>query len=275
MTYRNFPLKRYLFWFANEHADFRLPEIKSIVSLYNISLKWVEEPSAHPFWIVDLPNEDSARKIASRSVCLRRVIELWGHQKTIPALHQQLKEVPKDFWKPYCARNKSFKIKVETFCNSQSQREKVQKIETFSYLPFEGPVKLKDPDVVMQYIEYYGMDPNNRPTVPCEVFFGLVICKGQRDVIAKINLKERKFIGNTSMDPQLSLLMANQAKIKSGDLVLDPFVGTGSLLIAAACFGGYVLGTDIDYLMLHAKTKPSRKQDRIDDFFPVQGKKCG
>lgn len=37
----------------------------------------------------------------------------------------------------------------------------------------------------------------------------------------------------------------------------------GSLLIAAASFGGYVFGTDIDFMMLHAKTKPTRKQDRV------------
>lgn len=37
----------------------------------------------------------------------------------------------------------------------------------------------------------------------------------------------------------------------------------GSLLIAAACFGGYVFGSDIDFLMLHARTKPTRKQDRV------------
>jgi tRNA G10 N-methylase Trm11 len=29
------------------------------------------------------------------------------------------------------------------------------------------------------------------------------------------------------MDPQLSLYMANQALVQPGDLVLDPFVGTG------------------------------------------------
>lgn len=60
------------------------------------------------------------------------------------------------------------------------------------------------------------------------------------------------------MDAQLSLLMANQAQVKNGDLVLDPFVGSGSLLVAAAQFGGYVFGTDIDYLMLHGRTRPSR-----------------
>ncbi|CAG2064587.1 unnamed protein product, partial [Timema podura] len=64
------------------------------------------------------------------------------------------------------------------------------------------------------------------------------------------------------MDPQLSLLMANQARVTSGDIILDPFVGSGSLLVAAAQFGGYVLGTDIDYLMLHGRTRPTRIQKK-------------
>lgn len=65
------------------------------------------------------------------------------------------------------------------------------------------------------------------------------------------------------MDPQLSFIMANQALIKKGDLIIDPFVGTGSLLIAAAHFGAYVWGVDIDFLMLHGKTRPSRIQERV------------
>lgn len=40
------------------------------------------------------------------------------------------------------------------------------------------------------------------------------------------------------MDPTLSLYMANQALVQPGDFVFDPFVGTGSLLVAAAKQGG-------------------------------------
>lgn len=65
------------------------------------------------------------------------------------------------------------------------------------------------------------------------------------------------------MDPQLSLIMANQAQVQKGDIVLDPFVGTGSLLVAASHFGGYTLGTDIDFLMLHGRTRPSRISQKV------------
>jgi len=60
------------------------------------------------------------------------------------------------------------------------------------------------------------------------------------------------------MDPLLSLLMANLGLVRQDSLVLDPFVGTGSLLVAASLVGGYVFGTDINYQMIHAKTKPTK-----------------
>lgn len=69
------------------------------------------------------------------------------------------------------------------------------------------------------------------------------------------------------MDPQLSLLMANQARVECGDLVFDPFVGSGSLLVAAAQFGAYIVGSDIDYLMLHGKTRPSRINQKVYNIF--------
>ncbi|KAH1029021.1 hypothetical protein HUJ05_002327 [Dendroctonus ponderosae] len=137
----------------------------------------------------------------------------------------------------------------------------------FDYLPIRGPVKLKGPDVGLQYIEFYGTRAVKIPTTPYEVFFGRNVASGLRQLLKKLSLKTRKFIGNTSMDPQLSLLMANQAQVNSGSIILGPFVGYGSLLVAVAEFGVYVFESDIDYLMLHGKTKPTRikQQKRAKD----------
>lgn len=54
--------------------------------------------------------------------------------------------------------------------------------KSFSYLPFEGPVKLKNPDITLCYIEYYGLNPNNIPEEPYEYFFGrwvsnIIVCQ--------------------------------------------------------------------------------------------------
>ncbi|XP_071451076.1 tRNA (guanine(10)-N(2))-methyltransferase homolog [Hetaerina americana] len=250
--------RRYLLWFANEHVNFRIPELDSILSMYAIPLKWIEGPSDLPFVVAELPSEESVKLLASRSVSLRCAIELWGRAKTRDGLHKEMKAFPHEQMSPYFGPNTSFRVKVETFCKTISQKEKVEKIEEFNYLPIEGPVNLSNPDVVLHLIEYYGLEPNNIPEKPYDLFFGRWVCDGRRDLICKLSLKKRRFIGNTSMDSQLSILMANQGRVMPADLVLDPFVGTGSLLVAAGQFGGFVWGTDIDFLMLHGKTRPSR-----------------
>jgi len=77
-------------------------------------------------------------------------------------------------------------------------------------------------------------------------------------VIHKYNLKTRYFIGNTSMDPQLSLIMANQGQVRHGDFCYDPFVGTGSIILACSHFGGLSGGSDIDYNIVYGRGKSSR-----------------
>ncbi|XP_076245628.1 tRNA (guanine(10)-N(2))-methyltransferase TRMT11 isoform X1 [Calliopsis andreniformis] len=255
--------KKYLFWFAHEHVDFRASEMESILSMFHINICTHPDWTKHPYWIVNLPSETLVYKIASRAVCVKFCMELWANNTNHEDFHKQLKNYPITEIKKYAGPRQSFKIIVETFCKHFSQREKVNKIESFSYLPLEGPVKLNDPDTTFYYIEFYGLNPNNIPGEPNELFFGRWLTSGQRDLIQKYSLKTRKFIGNTSMDPQLSLIMANQAQIQKGDIVLDPFVGTGSLLVAASHFGGYTLGTDIDFLMLHGRTRPTRISQKI------------
>ena len=44
------------------------------------------------------------------------------------------------------------------------------------------------------------------------------------------------------MDPELSLIMSNMCKVDKGSFVYDPFVGTGSILVAASHFGAIVSG---------------------------------
>ena len=72
------------------------------------------------------------------------------------------------------------------------------------------------------------------------------ISEGSRHRIEKLSLKKRAYLGTTSMDAELSLLMANQALASPATLVMDPFVGTGSLLCSAAEYGAMVMGGDID-----------------------------
>jgi len=253
--------KIYLLWCAHAHTDFRLPEIESLVTMFKLQLKWIEKGN-QPFCIVSVPQESDIRKLMSRTMLIRAAFELWADAASYSELHEQLRCVPASQLALYTPPHQSFRIQVETFCKNISTAEKIERIEELSYLDFEGPVRLNNPDHSFHLIEYYGLDQNKVPDTPYRVFFGRWICDGQRQIIHKLSLKKRKFIGNTSMDAELSLIMANQANVRPNSLVLDPFVGSGSLLVAAAYFGGYVCGTDINYLTLHGKSKPSRCNEK-------------
>lgn len=55
--------------------------------------------------------------------------------------------------------------------------------------------------------------------------------------LSRYSLKNRIYLGPTSTDHELAFLMVNQALVTKGDFVLDPFVGSGSILVAASHFG--------------------------------------
>ena len=60
---------------------------------------------------------------------------------------------------------------------------------------------------------------------------------------------KRPFFHPGCMSPKLARCMANLARVKEGDVVLDPFCGTGGILIEAGLIGCKVIGCDIDWKM--------------------------
>jgi tRNA (guanine10-N2)-dimethyltransferase len=71
------------------------------------------------------------------------------------------------------------------------------------------------------------------------------------------NLKphKRPFFYPGSMSPKLARCMVNLTGLKDGDLVLDPFCGTGGILIEAGIMGAKVVGVDIDEKMVEGTIK--------------------
>nr|XP_045594401.1 tRNA (guanine(10)-N2)-methyltransferase homolog isoform X1 [Procambarus clarkii]XP_045594402.1 tRNA (guanine(10)-N2)-methyltransferase homolog isoform X1 [Procambarus clarkii]XP_045594403.1 tRNA (guanine(10)-N2)-methyltransferase homolog isoform X1 [Procambarus clarkii] len=254
--------RRYLLWCANEHIEFRIPELVSVARMFKIPIKWIDKPKEDPYVILETNSENDVRKLMSRSMLVRSCYELWGQGKTEAELHSSVRSLPENLIKQHLVREKTFKVRVETFNKTLNISEKLKKIESLSYLPFEGSVDLKNADTCLHLIEYYGLHPNVIPQAPFMIFLGRWVAEGQRELIDKYSLKRRTYIGSTSMDAQLSFIMANYAQVQPGEVVVDPFVGTGSILVSAAHFGAYVWGWDIDYLTLHARTKPTRHSQK-------------
>ncbi len=52
------------------------------------------------------------------------------------------------------------------------------------------------------------------------------------------------------MSPKLARCMVNLTMVRNGERLLDPFCGTGGILLEAGIIGARVIGTDVDYKMV-------------------------
>jgi tRNA (guanine10-N2)-dimethyltransferase len=81
---------------------------------------------------------------------------------------------------------------------------------------------------------------------------------------------KRPFFYPGSMSPKLARGMCNLSRVKKGSVVLDPFCGTGGILIEAGIIGAEVIGIDIDEKMVEGTIK-NLEYCRIKDYDVFKG----
>lgn len=231
----------FLLYFTAKHEDFRRPELESLAVLEGLDLKFVEEETTSAFEIIELKGEDEARRLVKRSCLVRNISSLWADSETLELLHEKLR-MNRHLFEKYL--NSTFKISVSAYQHSMKADERVDRINSFSWMALKGAIDLKNPEVEFGYFEEFSY--SDRHGKPIRVFFGQLLAIGDSRLANTYNLKKREYLGTTSMESLLSLVTANQALARPGSLILDPFVGTGSFLVSCSHYGAYTLGSDID-----------------------------
>ncbi|KAG8902874.1 hypothetical protein FRB99_004002 [Tulasnella sp. 403] len=280
----------YLVHFTQTHESFRLPELTSIAEIHGFretmkitppdemprndrkgrkktadedrSSSFPASPDApRPFITVELESEDQAKILAARCVLIKAIYELWAHAPTYELLHELNRQPAVEaLWKPY--RSTPFKMHVTAIHHTFPAGRVNEVIRGFSYMDFER-VAMDDPGVVLWICEEYELRIGMRPKTEgdgefIQVYFGRLVADGTaRSLIAHFDVKKRAYFGTTSMEAEMSLIMANQARAAPGKLIYDPFVGTGSLLYTCAYFGAMVFGSDIDGRQMRGKDPTS------------------
>lgn len=281
---------RVLLQFRGLHNDLRLPEFIAVLSLLRrqpeaqlseqIRLKptvsvltgrqFAHNPKTGDagsvlygeiFYYADLIDESEARKLASRCVLLRSIYIPVGHGRDYHECIQSI-DTP-DFQnalKPVrCPEKKpTFRCFVDAFGKKYSIDQQLERIHKFSdaLRSFPGTVRMKDPDHELWILEDAFPRRGHGTTDEKgsrQVLLGRKIASGQGHLGAKYSLKRRNYIGPTSMDAELSFVMANMAHVEENHLINDPFCGTGGILIACAAHGAFVIGGDINLLALRGK----------------------
>lgn len=231
--------------FAQTHETFRRAEIEALAVVEGVDLTVIDYSLQSPLCLVRLPSVDDARKLISRSILAQSIHEFWGSGASLDVLHQSITERTRSYWPWYLSA--SFKFVFDSFQGTRSSLQKLEIINSFQYLPFEGPIIMSGPDHVFTIFETW---PFNSKLLgiknPDMIYFGRFVASSSREVALRFDLKKRDYISTTSMDSELSLVTANIALAAPGKLFYDPFVGTGSFPIACAYFGALGWGSDID-----------------------------
>ncbi|KZO98892.1 RNA methylase [Calocera viscosa TUFC12733] len=253
----------YLLRFAQCHSEFRLPELDSIANLYGLRMTLPEAAEERDptlaFMIVDLDSEEHARLLARRCILIKTVYELWASATSYAELHATMKANPAR-WAPYTWTKHKYLVGAANHTIPDARMLDV--IESFDYMDLKGEISLKKPDEIFVAMEEYPEKPSGMISKGHDdenflrVFFGRQLENGTaRNLMVEFDIKKRKYYGNTTMDAELSLLMANQALAAPGTFIYDPFAGTGSMLYTSAYFGANVFGSDIDGRQLRGKDK--------------------
>lgn len=251
--------------------DFRYAELDALLLLCNLDPLDVysknSSASESVFQLIDLPDFQIAQKICERSVLIKAIYEFWCFSSRLSDLFPEIKKISSSFLDK-CVKSLSWSIHVETFFRTLTSHQKEQfrnKIE-IDYLS-ENPVSLVEPQIPLWLLLDYSQN-KHIAAEECHIvpaYFGRLLAKvTMRDIINKMDLKKRLYLGPTSLDHSLALILSNLARIRRYDLVLDPFVGTASILVALTHFGAKCFGTDIDTRVLHGNMYAG-KADRTTD----------
>lgn len=212
---------------------------------------------ASPFWYVYLPSLKEALYIRRRSMLVRCIIDLWGEGERWEDVFNMVSNHDPEERAFYGDESQSFKFVVESWGKSMSHEDKLSIIESFeSSTSFRGPIKLKE--AMNYWWVLMAEEQSNQsmlPNVPEWKYFGREVGSDVKETtLSKFDLRKRRYIGPTSMNAELSFIMSAVGGVKKSSLVFDPFVGTGSILIAASEVGAITLGTDIDIRVIkHGK----------------------
>lgn len=238
-----------------------------------------------PFMLVHLANDDVAHQLSARVSSIKAIYQQWASGPSDEEVRRALqrKDV-QDLWAASTNENTSWRATIVSHQRSVSMEDQVGKIHSLKdVIDFKGPIKLREADIEWAYLQEWtplslipeeveaqlelqaikkevvrGVEKGGRPQRQrlVSVHVGRKVADGKaRELVSTMDVKKRRYIGNTTMESQMSLVTANMALAGPGKLVYDPFAGTCSLLLAAAALGAHVIASDIDGRPMRGRAK--------------------
>jgi len=246
-----------IFLLSGENETLPKAEINASLEAENASFKVKYHDQG--ILTVEIPDEELniihelGKKIAYTHEICKLLFET-----DITNLNKKIKEYP---WKNVINSDYAVRVKktgIDPNFNSQAMEIEIGAIIKGN-LEDKAKVNLEDPETFLRTIV-----TGNR------VFVSERLIKRSKKHYYALKPHKRPFFYPGSMSPKLARGMNNLARVKKEKTVLDPFCGTGGILIEAGIIGSNVVGIDIDEKMVEG-TKKNLEYCDIKDYEVFQG----
>ncbi|MCZ3366760.1 MULTISPECIES: TIGR01177 family methyltransferase [Methanobacterium] len=209
--------------------------------------------------IIEIADEDSAViEVIGKKVAYTHEICKLLFKTSTPHLNDDIQKYP---WKDIISQDYAVRVKrvgIDPDFNSQAMEIELGGIIK-KELGDKAKVNLENPDTFLRTI-----------VLDDSVIVSKQLVKRSKKHYNDLKPHKRPFFYPGSMSPKLARGMVNLARAKKGRAVLDPFCGTGGILIEAGIVGARVIGTDIDEKMVEG-TKKNLEYCNIKDYNIFQG----
>ena len=221
---------KFIFELSKEYKTLPVAEILACLKAERIKYKIIE--SNEDVLVVDTDVEKSIIKKLSSRLSLTFYID-----EMLFSCPPSTIEIKKYAMENHIKKNGSIAIRCKNRSNTIDSRSIVQ---ILADIYSKGrKVTLENPD-----IEVRGLITNST------TYVGLKLSEINRSQFENRKAQHRPFFSPISLHPKLARVMVNLSSIKKGETLLDPFCGTGGILIEAGLIGARVIGSDIEDKMI-------------------------
>ena len=208
-----------IFELWGEHPDIPRAEISCLGTVTDHRLQVA---------VADIPDPESIRRLAYTHRVMRYLGECPADEESFIKMLTGL-NLTTD--RPFCGRVK----KME----GHGMEASSTRLEALIGKNIQGPISVSSPETVFRAVISGG-----------RVYFGEVIWEIERGPYHDRKPGNREFFHPGVMMPRMIRALVNLAHAMPGELVLDPFCGTGGTQIEADMLGCRAVGTDADPQMI-------------------------
>ena len=220
---------------SQEHPELPLAELNAVVECENINAD-VEKITEGLVILKNISKNDIEKyyKILTKRLGYTHEIHEVIKKSSVNDLNKDVSSIN---WMEYI--NETFAVRVKRFKSEIDTVGTERKMGTLILENCDGiKVNLTQPKSLIRVVAYHDT-----------IYVAIEKIKLNKKHFEESKPHKRPFFYPGSMNPKLARCMVNLSRVKSGELLLDPFCGTGGILIEAGLIGCKLVGSDVYWKM--------------------------